>query len=123
METDESKPPALKKIPQRESNFERRLNKMSERLHQGHMKKLKILQMCHKFKQQNLEKRLLQFEFTEPCKLDYLQKEHSLALSKFIKNIEDSRFDCEYDTAAIINEKRSEIDQLNSERKNQMTHH
>ena len=122
-EVDESRPPALKQIPKRESNFERRLDKMSVKLHQGHLNKLKILQMCHRFKQQNLEKRLLQFEFTEPCKLDYLQKEHSLALSKFIKNIEDSRFDCEYDTSAIINEKRADIDQLNAERKNQMTHH
>ena len=78
--------------------------------------------MCHRFKQQNLEKRLLQFEFTEPCELGYLQKEHALALSKFIKNIEDSRFDCEYDTNAIMNERRAEIDQFNSERKNQLTH-
>ena len=47
----------------------------------------------------------MQFEFTEPCKLDYLRKEHSLALSKFVKLIEDSRFDCEYETLGIINEK------------------
>jgi len=83
---------------------------MSNRLHQGHEAKLKILQMCHKFKQSILAKRLLQFDFTEPCKLDYLRKEHQLALNKFIKNIEDSRFDCEYESQAIINAKQREID-------------
>ena len=59
----------------------------------------------------------------EPCKLDYLRKEHALALGKFIKYIEDSRFDCEYDTMAIINEKQLEIDLINAEAKKQMTHH
>lgn len=61
--------------------------------------------MCHRFKQENLKQRLIQFEFTEPSKLDYLRKEHLLALNKFIKNVEDSRFDCEYDTMCIMNEK------------------
>ena len=43
-------------------------------------------------------------------------------MSKFIKNIEDSRFDCEYDTMAIINEKQKEIELLNQEARKQMTH-
>ena len=66
--------------------------------------------MCHNFKQDNLQQRLLQFDFTEPSKLDYLRREHSLALNKFIKNVEDSRFDCEYDTLTIINDKTKEIE-------------
>ena len=42
-EADESKPPALINIPIRESNFERRLERMSIKLHQGHNTKLMIL--------------------------------------------------------------------------------
>ena len=34
-EADETRSPALIKIPVRESNFERRLEKMSTKLHQG----------------------------------------------------------------------------------------
>jgi len=70
--------------------------------------------MCHNFKQKILQdQRLLQFRFSEPCKLDYMRKEHSLALSNFIESIEHSRFDCEYETLAIINEEQREIEQLN----------
>ena len=64
----------------------------------------------------------MQLEFSEPCKLDYLRKEHTLALNKFIKNMEDSRFDCEYDTNAIINEEQHKIEQLNAENRKKMTH-
>lgn len=78
--------------------------------------------MCHKFKQQNLKQRLLQLEFKEPCKLDYLRKEHKLALDKFIKNIEDSRFDCEYDANTIINEEQRKIEQHNAEERKKRTH-
>lgn len=52
---DESKPPALIKIAERENDFEKRLEKMQKRLHQGHDAKLRILQMCHERKQESLE--------------------------------------------------------------------
>lgn len=78
--------------------------------------------MCHHFKQDNLQQRLLQFDFTEPSNLDYLRKEHSLALNKFIKNIEDSRFDCEYETLNIINEKTREVEQLNAENRKKIAY-
>ena len=52
-----------------------------------------------------------------------MRREHTLALGKFVKSIEDSRFDCEYDTLAIINEKQKEIKAINDEARKQMTHH
>ena len=45
-----------------------------------------------------------------------------MALNKFIKNIEDSRFDCEYESQAIINAKQREIDQQNVEALKKITH-
>ena len=43
-------------------------------------------------------------------------------MNKFIKSIEDSRFDCEYDTNAIINEKQKEVERQNAEARKKMTH-
>ena len=105
-EADHTKAPDLRALPQRESNFERRLEKMAQKLHQGNQEKLLVLQMCHKYKQENLQKRLLQFEFTEPSNLTYLRKEHALALDKFIRCIEDCKFDCELDTLNMIKAKQ-----------------
>ena len=36
--------------------------------------------------------------------------------------MEDSRFDCEYDTLAIINEKQREIEQLNAENRKRIAY-
>lgn len=54
-EAKQDRPPALIAIGKREYNYEKRLDKMQVRLHQGHSAKLKILQMCHHFKQDNLQ--------------------------------------------------------------------
>lgn len=42
-QVDETRPPALIKIHERESNFERRLDKMAVKLHQGNVSKLRVL--------------------------------------------------------------------------------
>ena len=49
-EAQHDRPPALFQIPDRATRFERLLDQMQLRLHQGHSDRLKILQMCHKFK-------------------------------------------------------------------------
>lgn len=58
-EADQVSPPALIEIAERESNFEKRLEKMAVKLHQGNLAKMRVLQMCHRQKQQNLQKRLI----------------------------------------------------------------
>lgn len=52
-----------------------------------------------------------------------MRKEHSIALGNFVTDIQNHKFDCEYDTMAIINEEQLSIDKLNIEAKKQMTHH
>ena len=50
----EDRAPALVKIPEREKPFVKRFNRISNNLHQANYARLKVLQMCHRFKQDNL---------------------------------------------------------------------
>ena len=52
-----------------------------------------------------------------------MRKEHSIALGNFVTDLQNHKFDCEYDTQAIINEEQLKIDQLNIDAKQSMTHH
>ena len=78
--------------------------------------------MCHKAKQVNLGKRLLEFEFTESVTLPELREQHQLALDRFRKNITDSQFDCEYETMAIWKHEQKKIEEKNAEKRKRKTH-
>ena len=52
-----------------------------------------------------------------------MRKEHSIALGNFITDLQNHKFDCEYDTMAIYHEEEMRIDELNKKTRNEMTHH
>ena len=66
--------------------------------------------------------RVLELKFTEPCKLDFMRKEHNIVLGKFIGKIRDFSTDRGLEVKDIINENQKEIDQYNQEESKKMTH-
>lgn len=132
---DDKGPPALKPMPAESYKFEDLLVRATETLHQADPKRLKIQQLYSEFRYKNAQKRLLQFQFSEPIELarpkeghgktpsnplqetKYLKEEHERATASVIKALKDSKFDCEYEVNQIMLNKSREIDELNERNK------
>ena len=78
--------------------------------------------MAQTYKVRNLERRLLTFEYQHPIDLKEFKRSQDHARDLFLKYIDDSKFDCEYEVGRMINNKAKQIEEKNAENMKKMTH-